>query len=144
MLLVSKTLTNSFQNPVGFNFKKLFKAQAAQDSFSSSNTVTSVGPPPVTSSPATGATVPPATSIPHNGLVGPPPHAPPHPPFHHPHGLPPHPHFHPHLGMEPPRPRFLFKMPRVVPNQKEKYESEDLMKRHSREGEVIKMNVVEN
>ena len=97
-----------------------------------------MGPPPVTSSPATGATVPPATSIPHNGLVGPPPHAPPHPPFHHPHGLPPHPHFHPHLGMEPPRPRFLFKMPRVVPNQKEKYESEDLMKRHSREGEVIK------
>ena len=49
---------------------------------------------------------------------------------------PPHPHFHPHLGMEPPRPRFLFKMPRVVPNQKEKYESDDLMKRHSREGEV--------
>lgn len=100
-----------------------------------------------TSSPASGATV--VSSIPHNGLVGPPhaphapPHAPPHPPFgHHPHaGLgghagPHHPHFHPHLGMEPPRPRFLFKMPRVVPNQKEKYESEDLMKRHSREGEV--------
>ena len=38
--------------------------------------------------------------------------------------------------MEPPRPRFLFKMPRVVPNQKEKFETEDLMKRHSREGEV--------
>ena len=27
-------------------------------------------------------------------------------------------------------------MPRVVPNQKEKFETEDLMKRHSREGEV--------
>ena len=27
-------------------------------------------------------------------------------------------------------------MPRVVPNQKEKFESDDLMKRHSREGEV--------
>jgi hypothetical protein len=38
--------------------------------------------------------------------------------------------------MEPPKPRFMFKMPRVVPNQKEKYESDDLMKRHSREGEV--------
>ena len=47
-----------------------------------------------------------------------------------------HPH-HPHLGLEPPKPRFMpFKMPRVVPNQKEKYESDDLMKRHSREGEV--------
>merc|ERR1712088_520362 len=124
------------------------QAQAAQDSFSSSNVVTSVGASTVpTSSPASGATV--VSSLPHNGLAGPPhaphapPHAPPHPPFgHHPHaGLgghagPHHPHFHPHLGMEPPRPRFLFKMPRVVPNQKEKYESEDLMKRHSREGEV--------
>jgi hypothetical protein len=28
-------------------------------------------------------------------------------------------------------------MPRVVPNQKEKFESDDLMKRHAREGEVI-------
>jgi hypothetical protein len=27
-------------------------------------------------------------------------------------------------------------MPRVVPNQKEKFESDDLMKRHAREGEV--------
>lgn len=34
------------------------------------------------------------------------------------------------------KPRFLFKMPRVVPNQKEKFESDDFMKRHSREGEV--------
>ena len=70
-----------------------------------------------------------------------PPPGPPHP-FHPasglPHGPPQHPHFHPHLGLEPPRPRFLFKMPRVVPNQKEKFETEDLMKRHSREGEVSK------
>ena len=78
---------------------------------------------------------------PHPGYPGHP-HA--HP--HHPGGMPPHPAaahpFHPHHGglgphpMEPPRPRFLFKMPRVVPNQKEKFETEDLMKRHSREGEV--------
>ena len=92
------------------------------------------------------------TSVPNGGIPavvgapvpppgGPPPHhpIPPHP-FHPgsglPHGPPQHPHFHPHLGLEPPRPRFLFKMPRVVPNQKEKYETDDLMKRHSREGEV--------
>lgn len=59
------------------------------------------------------------------------PHLPPPPhlfPHHHGH--------HPHLGLEPPRPRFMFKMPRVVPNQKEKFETDDLMKRHSREGEV--------
>ena len=61
----------------------------------------------------------------------------------HPHGAgaPPHPHqFHPHMHpnhhAEPPKPRFMFKMPRVVPNQKEKFETDDLMKRHSREGEV--------
>ena len=57
--------------------------------------------------------------------------------MHHPHhGH--HPHLHPHFQgpIEPPRPRFLFRMPRVVPNQKEKYESDELMKRHSREGEV--------
>lgn len=36
----------------------------------------------------------------------------------------------------PPKPRFLFKMPRVVPNQKEKFESDEFLKRHSREGEV--------
>ena len=34
------------------------------------------------------------------------------------------------------RPKFLFKMPRVVPNQKEKFETDEFMKRHSREGEV--------
>ena len=125
----------------------IFQAQVAQqqhqqESFSTSNSaVTST----VSSSPVTSLTsVPPL-----NGMVGPPqpPSHPPHPHFPpHPPGLPhpgqhppPHPHFHPHLGMEPPRPRFLFKMPRVVPNQKEKYESEDLMKRHSREGEVSVM-----
>lgn len=36
----------------------------------------------------------------------------------------------------PQKPRFLFKMPRVVPNQKEKFETDEFMKRHSREGEV--------
>lgn len=111
---------------------------------SSNNPVTSLGSsgaPSVTpSSPA--STVPPSVPPhpPPNGLNHPPgahPHhgpIPPHP-FHPP--PPQHPHFHhPHLGLEPPRPRFLFKMPRVVPNQKEKYETDDLMKRHSREAEV--------
>ena len=63
------------------------------------------------------------------------PHIPPGHFLPHPHHNHLHPH-HPHLGLEPPKPRFMFKMPRVVPNQKEKYESDDLMKRHSREGEV--------
>jgi len=36
----------------------------------------------------------------------------------------------------PQKPRFLFKMPRVVPNQKEKFETDEFMKRHSREAEV--------
>lgn len=30
-------------------------------------------------------------------------------------------------------------MPRVVPNQKEKFETDEFMKRHSREGEVSRM-----
>ena len=30
-------------------------------------------------------------------------------------------------------------MPRVVPNQKEKFETDEFMKRHSREGEVSKL-----
>ena len=60
--------------------------------------------------------------------------------------VPPHPHadmFHAHAQQQqqhvpepPPKPRFLFKMPRVVPNQKEKFESDEFLKRHSREGEV--------
>ena len=66
----------------------------------------------------------------------------------HPHGvIPPHPHhpgdmFH-HQQQQaqepPPKPRFLFKMPRVVPNQKEKFESDEFLKRHSREGEVSRV-----
>ncbi len=70
------------------------------------------------------------------------------PPPHHPQGgppppqgapmgfAPPHPHHPGGAPMEPPRPRFMFKMPRVVANQKEKFETDDLMKRHSREAEV--------
>ncbi|XP_065164218.1 protein big brother-like [Atheta coriaria] len=37
---------------------------------------------------------------------------------------------------EQPKPRFLFKIPRVVPNQKAKFESDDLFKKLSRESEV--------
>ena len=32
--------------------------------------------------------------------------------------------------------RLLFKLPRVVPDQREKFETEDLFKKHTREGEV--------
>jgi hypothetical protein len=58
--------------------------------------------------------------------------------FHNPH----HHHHHQHhpnppqQTEAPPKPRFLFKMPRVVPNQKEKFDSDEFLKRHSREGEV--------
>jgi len=132
------------------------QAQAAQhqeafasQTASTNNSVTSIATSVTSSSPALSG----VTSVPNGGIPavvgghptppGHPPHGhiPPHP-FHPasaglphgPHGQ--HPHFHPHLGLEHQRPRFLFKMPRVVPNQKEKYETEDLMKRHSREGEV--------
>lgn len=37
---------------------------------------------------------------------------------------------------EQPRPRFVFKMPRVVPDQKAKFESDELFRRLSRECEV--------
>lgn len=37
---------------------------------------------------------------------------------------------------EQPKPRFIFKMPRVVPDQKGKFDSDDLFKRLSRESEV--------
>lgn len=37
---------------------------------------------------------------------------------------------------EPPKPRYIFKMPRVVPDQKDKFESEDLFRKMSRDGEV--------
>ncbi|XP_022913640.1 protein big brother-like [Onthophagus taurus] len=37
---------------------------------------------------------------------------------------------------EQPKPRFIFKMPRVVPDQKSKFESDELFRRLSRETEV--------
>ncbi|XP_050307226.1 protein big brother-like [Anthonomus grandis grandis] len=41
------------------------------------------------------------------------------------------------IGMyEQPKPRFIFKMPRVVPDQKAKFESDELFRRLSRESEV--------
>lgn len=39
---------------------------------------------------------------------------------------------------EPPRPRYILKMPRVVPNQKEKFGSDDAFKKINRDGEVSK------
>lgn len=42
---------------------------------------------------------------------------------------------------EQPKPRFIFKMPRVVPDQKSKFESDELFRRLSRESEVsVEMN----
>lgn len=37
---------------------------------------------------------------------------------------------------EPPKPRFIFKMPRVVPDQKSKFESDELFRKLSRDSEV--------
>ena len=37
---------------------------------------------------------------------------------------------------EQPRPRLVFKMPRVVPDQKSKFESDELFRRLSRESEA--------
>lgn len=37
---------------------------------------------------------------------------------------------------EQPKPRLIFKMPRVVPDQKAKFESDELFRRLSRESEV--------
>ncbi|XP_071440747.1 protein big brother-like [Hetaerina americana] len=65
-----------------------------------------------------------------------------HHPHHHPHH---HHHHHHHPGLydptaalapPPPKPRFVFKMPRVVPDQKAKFESDELFRRLSRESEV--------
>ncbi|KAJ9582408.1 hypothetical protein L9F63_003261, partial [Diploptera punctata] len=39
---------------------------------------------------------------------------------------------------EQPKPRFIFKMPRVVPDQKSKFESDELFRRLSRESEGVK------
>ncbi|CAH1129328.1 unnamed protein product [Ceutorhynchus assimilis] len=47
-----------------------------------------------------------------------------------------HSHFD-NMGLyEQPRPKFIFKMPRVVPDQKSKFESDELFRRLSRESEV--------
>lgn len=43
---------------------------------------------------------------------------------------------------EQPKPRFIFKMPRVVPDQKAKFESDELFRRLSRESEVSRSNSV--
>lgn len=43
------------------------------------------------------------------------------------------------MGMglyEPPKPRYIFKMPRVVPDQKDKFESDDLFRKLNRDSEV--------
>lgn len=37
---------------------------------------------------------------------------------------------------EPPKPRYIFQMPRVVPDQKEKFETDDIFKKVSRDCEV--------
>ena len=70
-------------------------------------------------------------------------HPPQHPQTSHPGDMFSHPPTHHHTPQPAPqqpeatpKPRFLFKMPRVVPNQKEKFESDEFLKRHSREGEV--------
>lgn len=42
---------------------------------------------------------------------------------------------------EQPKPRFIFKMPRVVPDQKAKFESDELFRRLSRESEVRRIAV---
>jgi hypothetical protein len=42
---------------------------------------------------------------------------------------------------EPPKPRYIFKMPRVVPDQKEKFESDDLFRKMNRDSEVSKRDV---
>ncbi|XP_071440739.1 protein big brother-like isoform X2 [Hetaerina americana] len=66
----------------------------------------------------------------------------PHASHHHPHHYNHH-HHHPGLydptaalAPPPPKPRFVFKMPRVVPDQKAKFESDELFRRLSRESEV--------
>ncbi|KAF7275967.1 hypothetical protein GWI33_011055, partial [Rhynchophorus ferrugineus] len=46
-----------------------------------------------------------------------------------------HPQFDNLAVYEQPKPRFIFKMPRVVPDQKSKFESDELFRRLSRESE---------
>ncbi|XP_023321116.1 core-binding factor subunit beta [Eurytemora carolleeae] len=60
---------------------------------------------------------------------------------HHAHTLPYQTHSHNHTHTQeqqeiPKYSRLLFKLPRVVPDQREKFETEDLFKKHTREGEV--------
>lgn len=43
---------------------------------------------------------------------------------------------------EQPKPRFIFKMPRVVPDQKSKFESDELFRRLSRESEVSTEQII--
>lgn len=40
------------------------------------------------------------------------------------------------MGLYEPPKRYIFKMPRVIPEQKEKFESDDLFKKLSRDSEV--------
>ena len=42
---------------------------------------------------------------------------------------------------EQPRPRLVFKMPRVVPDQKSKFENDELFRRLSRESEVTRFRI---
>lgn len=76
----------------------------------------------------------------HQRVNLPPGQAPFHPHHHHHHHQPPPPTMLPFdtLGLyEPqPKPRFFFKMPRVVPDQKNKFESDELFRRLGRESEV--------
>ena len=41
-------------------------------------------------------------------------------------------------------PRFFFKVPRVLPNQREVFEKEDFFKKHSKEGEVRAIHKLHN
>lgn len=42
---------------------------------------------------------------------------------------------------EQPKPKFIFKMPRVVPDQKHKFETDELFRRLSRESEVSRISI---
>lgn len=44
--------------------------------------------------------------------------------------------YDPQMLYEQPKPRFIFKMPRVVPDQKSKFDSDELFRRLGRESEV--------
>src|SRR5687768_5275655 len=47
------------------------------------------------------------------------------------------------LGYEPPKPRLVIKLPRVVTDQKGKFETDDLFRRLSRESEVGEICLVQ-